>query len=382
MFPPSLPRYFIEQCTRPGDVVLDPFAGRGTAPLEALLAGRFAIGSDANPLAVLLTRAKLQPPTKEEALQRLHDLSKSYVKPESLSLVPPEIKLLFDGRRTLPQLVHLRRELDTARDADRFLLACLAGILHGNHARDPRKSRTLSISMPNTFSMAPGYIQRYKRSHKLRKYPFDVFKALERRLDHLFRNPEPLLRGRAFQADARQISHYVRHDSVDLVVTSPPYLHVVRYGKYNWIRLWLLKRTVEDVDRRVKVERTDRRLNLSDRLDTSRYHDFMAAVLAECSATLRPGGTCVLVIGDVRDAENGKTNLALDVWRNIRRRIPLRLLDSFRDSIDISRKVTRIWGATKGDATRVDRILVLRKPGGIAVRPRRPQTLTTMLSQT
>src|SRR5512138_688234 len=33
-FKPQLPRFFIERLTDPGEVVLDPFMGRGTTPLE------------------------------------------------------------------------------------------------------------------------------------------------------------------------------------------------------------------------------------------------------------------------------------------------------------------------------------------------------------
>ena len=58
-FPAGLPRYFIEQFSGPGDVVLDPFSGRGTTPLEACLAGRLGLGVDLNPLAALLTDVKV-----------------------------------------------------------------------------------------------------------------------------------------------------------------------------------------------------------------------------------------------------------------------------------------------------------------------------------
>ena len=54
MFPPNLPHYFIEKCTQTGDVVLDPFCGRGTTPLEACLMGRAAVGNDLNCLAYTL----------------------------------------------------------------------------------------------------------------------------------------------------------------------------------------------------------------------------------------------------------------------------------------------------------------------------------------
>ncbi len=57
-FPPQLPRKFILELTNPGDVVLDPMMGSGTTILEAFLEGRQAIGFDIDPLAMLLTQVK------------------------------------------------------------------------------------------------------------------------------------------------------------------------------------------------------------------------------------------------------------------------------------------------------------------------------------
>src|SRR4051812_49694223 len=55
MFPPQIAHVFVRWLSGPGDVVYDPFAGRGTVPLEAALLGRRGVGSDANPLAVTLS---------------------------------------------------------------------------------------------------------------------------------------------------------------------------------------------------------------------------------------------------------------------------------------------------------------------------------------
>src|SRR3954471_21658839 len=57
-FKPQLPRFFIERLTQPGDVVYDPFMGRGTTPVEAALLGRVPYGSDINPLSAVLTRPR------------------------------------------------------------------------------------------------------------------------------------------------------------------------------------------------------------------------------------------------------------------------------------------------------------------------------------
>ena len=65
-FPAALAHAFIDRYSRPGDVVLDPFSGRGTAPLQACAEGRIGVGNDLNPLAYLLTAAKVDPPTRPE----------------------------------------------------------------------------------------------------------------------------------------------------------------------------------------------------------------------------------------------------------------------------------------------------------------------------
>jgi len=58
-FKPQLPRFFIERLTQPGDLVYDPFMGRGTTLLEAVLLGRRAAGCDINPLSAILVRPRL-----------------------------------------------------------------------------------------------------------------------------------------------------------------------------------------------------------------------------------------------------------------------------------------------------------------------------------
>src|SRR5258708_7136538 len=76
MFPPSIPAFFIRTLTQPGDRVLDPFSGRGTTAFEACLQGRVGLGSDLNPLAVVLTGAKVDPPRMNATLKRLGELEK------------------------------------------------------------------------------------------------------------------------------------------------------------------------------------------------------------------------------------------------------------------------------------------------------------------
>lgn len=68
-FSPSFARAAIKAFSRPGDVVLDPYMGGGTTPLEAMALGRKAVGSDINSLAVFVAKVKL---TRLSRLERVY----------------------------------------------------------------------------------------------------------------------------------------------------------------------------------------------------------------------------------------------------------------------------------------------------------------------
>ena len=118
----------------------------------------------------------------------------------------------------------------------------MTGILHGKSAS------YLSELMPNTFSMAPRYVREFAARTAFSSPRRDVFDGLERKLARLHRDPLPTADGIALLGDARDAARRSRDalrarglpDRARLVVTSPPYLRVVKYGYYNWLRTWLL----------------------------------------------------------------------------------------------------------------------------------------------
>ena len=154
MFPPAIPNFFIQKYSKPGEKMLDPFSGRGTAPLEACMLGRVGIGNDLNPLAYVLTAAKVNVPPINDIKNRIRNLSNSYKEGETPETVDDwKIRMLFSDY-TLKQISFLRDELSWGTDnVDTFITAMLLGIMHGN------SSGYLSIKMPNTFSMAPNYVK-------------------------------------------------------------------------------------------------------------------------------------------------------------------------------------------------------------------------------
>src|SRR5579859_7035042 len=79
MFPETFVRRNLLAWSKPGDIVLDPFCGRGTTILESLLNGRRAIGCDINPVAFCLSRAKSDPPKLSDVLKRILALQRRFL---------------------------------------------------------------------------------------------------------------------------------------------------------------------------------------------------------------------------------------------------------------------------------------------------------------
>jgi hypothetical protein len=369
-FPAALAHAFIARYSRPGDVVLDPFSGRGTASLQATAEGRIGVGNDLNPFAHLLTAAKAEPPTAAEAKTRATALRLAWASgsPRWLELaaaiqaapstggperVPEEVAIAFHPR-TFAQLLFLRATLDQGVPVDRFLAAAIAGILHG------KSSSYLSTLMPNTFSMAPRYVRDFAARTSFSSPQRDAFDGLDAKLNRLYRDPLPRAAGLALLGDARDAGTRAGDalrarglpDRVRLVLTSPPYLRVVKYGYYNWLRTWFLGYDSKAID-----------ASLDDAHHRAPYLEFMRDVLRDLRPAMTDDGIAVLVIGDVatdrgRALPDGR-DLAERVWESAAAPEGFRLAGIADDDIHAHRKMTKLWGREAGRATQVDRILVL-----------------------
>lgn len=367
MFPPKLAHYFIARFSQPGDVVLDPFSGRGTTTLQARAEGRLGIGNDLSPLAYVLSRAKSAPPTWDAINKRVDDLERSYSSSRAELDVHPDIEMLYHPN-TLQQLNYLRssllyRPLSRWSQLDFMLAGAVAGILHGAHRNDGT-SQYLSISMPNTFSMSPGYVEKFIREHGLKKIDQNVFECLRDKLARLYLDDVRGPSGRVFHQDAARLlnSKAVEPESIDLLLTSPPYLDVVNYGTSNWIRLWWLGLDEVARDAGRGRQKLDRRLD--HRHNYTSYVDFMRRMLLGTRRTLKRSGVAVFVIGDVASPGGPSRPLAEEVWDEVGANTGLDLLEVIEDSLPVENKVSRIWGETKGKATNRDCVLILGRDDG------------------
>lgn len=367
MFPPKLAHYFIHRFSQPGDLVLDPFGGRGTTTLQARVENRRTIGNDLSPLAYVLSRAKAAPPNWHSLNSTVNDLEKAYRR-DTIDLdVHSDIAMLYHPN-TLAQLVYLRnhlfrRSMSRWSRTDFMIAGAVAGILHGAHRSDGT-SQYLSISMPNTFSMAPGYVEKFIREHGLKKIDQNVFDCLRDKLARLYLDSVTGPSGTVTNKDAGSLLGGASVDagSVDLLLTSPPYLNVVNYGTSNWIRLWWLG--LDEVARDAGSGRHKLNAKLDHRHSYASYVEFMKRTLVGTRRVLKRSGVAVFVIGDVTAPGGPSRPLAQEVWEEIGDMTGLRLLDVIEDSLDVQIKVSRIWGETKGKATNRDCVLVLGRADG------------------
>jgi site-specific DNA-methyltransferase (adenine-specific) len=123
-------------------------------------------------------------------------------------------------------------------------------------------------------------------------------------------------------------------------------MEVMKYGKYNWIRLWLLGHEASEIDKQ-----------LVSTSSLQKYIDF--------------NGYMCLVLGDVRRGEH-VLNLAPIVAEEVVKGTGLNVAAIVADEIPIRHKVSRIWKDSRVRATKVDRILILRGPDAPAL-PRLPR---------
>jgi DNA methylase len=369
-FPAALAHAFIARYSRPGDVVLDPFSGRGTVPLQASAEGRIGVGNDLNPFAWCLTAAKLQPPTPAEARTRITALRLAFAssasdwvaQAEAIQAnpatggpepVPAEVALAFHPR-TFAQVLFLRASLRLEDRVDRFLAAGTTGILHG------KSPAYLSALMPNTFSMAPRYVREYAARTAFASPQRDAFELLDAKVHRLYRDGLPRGRGLALHGDARDAGARTRKalrasglpDRARLVVASPPYLRVVKYGYYNWLRTWFLGMDGAAID-----------ATLDDAHRRPPYLAFVRDVLHGLWPALTDDAVVVLVIGDVA-TDRGRAitdgiGLAERVWEEAAAPEGYRLAGVTVDEVHAHRKMTKLWGPEAGRATQRDRILVL-----------------------
>jgi hypothetical protein len=349
-FKPQLPAYFISRLTAPGDIVYDPFSGRGTTAIEAALRGRRAIANDINPLSAILTRARMEPPGLDAIATRLAALELDAALPRA-----PDLSMFFH-KDTLREIAALRgylqkRHARGKEDAiDQWIRMVATNRLTG-HSKGFFSVYTLP---PNQAASAQNQIRINKKLKQKPAYR-DIRTIILRKSAQLQRNLSSEQRAslKAVAATAKFLTgaadktNSIRSGTVQLTVTSPPFLDIVQYANDNWLRCWFNNLDANAISAGITMSRT-----IED------WNKAIAKVFTELYRVTKSGGWVAFEVGEVR---KGKIRLEEHV-------VPLGFGAGFAcEAILINEqrftKTANIWGVGNNEAgTNSNRIVVFRKP--------------------
>lgn len=245
MFPTSFADRVIREYTSPGDLVLDPFAGRGTSLFSAATLGRIAVGVEINPVGFVYAKTKLHTASHEDVATRLGEIARA-----------ARLQRYCDADRGLPAFFRkcfapsVRPFLLAARDrlewrrssVDRTTMAILLVYLHG------KEGSALSNQMRQTKAMSPEYSLRWWAKHGATPPEVDPVSFLMSRLKWRYARGAPsVTRSTVYLGDCVSILPHIatqvnrgRFPRARLLFTSPPYYDVTNYHYDQWLRLWLL----------------------------------------------------------------------------------------------------------------------------------------------
>ena len=294
-FKPQLPEFFIERLTTPHGTVYDPFMGRGTTLVQAALMGRHPIGNDINPLSVLLTRPRLNVPSLNDIVRRLDQVSW-----DDGEIEEPDL-LAFYSPRTLRHICALRRSLLQNAPLD-----CMP---------HPADDWIRMVAINRLTGHSPGFFSVYTLP------PNQAVSAQAQRKINEAREQAPsdrdvkgliLKKTKSLLSDGPIPGHpsavlitrpahstpAIANGSVELVVTSPPYLDIVQYADDNWLRCWFAGIDVGGVA--IAHHRTE-----------VAWQNMVRGTLTELARVVRPGGHVAFEVGEVR---GGKVLLERLVW--------------------------------------------------------------------
>ena len=337
-YKPQLPAYFIQKFCKPESVVYDPFMGRGTTLIEAQLHGHKVIGNDINPLSKVLTSPRLNPPMLTNIEKRLSEVDLS-----NDAEIDPDL-LVFFHEDTLSEIYGWRtyfqqEQLDTV-DAWLQMVACsrLTG-----HSSGFFSVFTLPPNLAASIASQRKINEKRNQKPEYRDTKALIYRKSKQLLrhnlpDHYWRDDVVLL------TESADNTPQIPDESVDLVVTSPPFLDIVDYEQDNWLRMWFCNIEIE-------AGKIWQLKSLED------WVARMKDVLVELHRILKGTGKIAFEVGEVRNGEifleNAVAKASVDAGF-----VPEKLMINTQHFT----KTANCWGVSNNKkGTNSNRIVILKK---------------------
>lgn len=382
-FIPQIVSRLADKYTKEGDLIVDPFGGCGTTLVESKIMGRPSVGVDINPVAVLITKAKVTPidPLKiERSFALLKSRIETYGKNTKVKTLEHERIDYWFKSEEKRKLAFIFTEISKLKDRDirdffycgfsNILKNCSIWLQKSNKPTrdfDKKPSDPIGSFFKQVKTMVRGNARFYE---------------LSKEKNHL------VVPSRVYCTDARTIP--VEDNSVSLIVTSPPYVTSYEYADLHQLTALWMEYTKDLSDFRKRFigssyhNKKDLVLNsaIAENIrsellkkdkktaeEVSTYFSEMNQVFAEMKRILKKGGKTCIVIGNtslrgvgILNAEvfvEQLQNLGLKVADIIKREIPSKNLPSVRD--EKTGKFAKITDKNKTYAYPTEYILIMKK---------------------
>ena len=348
-FKPQLPRYFIERYSKEGDTIYDPFMGRGTTIIEAALLKRNVIGNDVNPLSKILAAPRLDIPGIDEVEKRLAKIKFSKKAKANIDLS------MFYHPETEAEIVSLQeylanRKKDRKEDTvDQWIRMVATNRLTGhsvgffsvytlppNQATLPKSQIRINLLRKQT----PEY--RNVRNIILKK----TRTLLKRVSEHDRENLAAIRhRSRFLSTDARQTLQ-INDGTIQLTVTSPPFLNIVQYSNDNWLRCWFNSIDDKAIAAHITMART-----------IDEWRSVMGGVFIELFRITRPFGYVAFEVGELQKGTMRLEEHVIPLGENAGFQCEAIFINTQRFT-----KTANIWGIQNNESgTNTNRIVLFRK---------------------
>jgi len=355
-FLPNIVEKLIEELTSSNDLVADLFAGCGTTLVEAKIHGRKSIGVDINPVAHLITNAKIQP-----------------IAPELLPLYYESLLDSFEGfdeSKYNSEKSHKRIDYWFFPEHKAKIAFLYDNILQ---IEDNQKVRDFFLcALSNILKNCSKWLQSSTKPQiDPKKNPIDPFKAFKIQVkkmltkNHEFYNE---LLSKEFLdteceiliEDARNTS--IKTESVSAIITSPPYVTSYEYAdihqltaywydyisdisvfRKNFIGTFYSLNQDTNTPSYIGQDIVNQLVEKDARTakEVANYFNDMTEVGSEMKRILRPGGHACLVIGNttLKDVKIKSAEVFAEILQSfdfklvdiIKRSIPMKLIPTIRD---------------------------------------------------
>lgn len=298
-FIPQIAKTAIKLLTKEGDTVLDPYVGSGTTALECILTGRKNIGVDLNPLAVLIARVKTLRLPKAELEQFEEDFigSVTAVCKGQTSIFPQKykgnIKDVTQSVRyhdewnkkwyqndVLKQLIQIYDIIESVENEQ------LRSIAIVSFSDILRKSSNASSRYPNVM---------YDKNHKKKSLPLDNFIDTFSCVINQLKELSIVIEGNNINNKitlGNNTSLTLEPQSVDAIITHPPYIAAIPYAEYGSLSLEWLGYSSKELDEKLTGGKRHRK-DVVDRFVTD-----YTKMMEESYRVLKKGHFAFFMVGN------------------------------------------------------------------------------------